>query len=50
MFEEEEKEEELSKGKNLVKKRRDKELENLLHLCKDLEDEEKKAEIDKVTL
>lgn len=47
---EEEEEKELTKRKKLVRKKRDKERDNLWHLRKDLEDQEKEAKIAKVTL
>ncbi|CAI9300394.1 unnamed protein product [Lactuca saligna] len=48
--EEEEEEEELYEGEKLVRKKHDKELDSLLHLCQELEDKEKKANIAKLTL
>ncbi|CAI9270907.1 unnamed protein product [Lactuca saligna] len=43
-------EEELSEGEKLVRKKCDKELDNLLHLRKELEDKEKKVEVENATL
>lgn len=48
--EEEEKEEELTKGEKLIRKKHDKELDHLLHLRKELEAQEAEAKISKVTL
>lgn len=47
MFDDEEEEEELSDGEKLIRKKRDKELDDILRIKKELEDQEMEAKLRK---